>query len=123
VSDPANPGLPVPDPPGSLSAELRPLYVEAAAVADASPASACALLRLLLRSLVQGAGMRGRHLADDIGRLVDAGAPVGLLRALDSIGMTDDEARRPAELNLANGHRDAQNLFVLVNLFVDQVPS
>jgi len=114
-------GLPVPDPPPSLSPELRPLYEEAARIADPSPASACALLRLLLRSLLQQAGMRGRHLADDVGRLVDGGAPVGLLRALDAIGMTDDEARRPAELNLANGHREAQNLFVFVNLFCEQV--
>ncbi len=113
-------GLPVPDPPPGLSAELTPLYEEAAAVADASPASACALLRLLIRALLRQAGLRGRHLVDDVGRFVDGGARVSLLRALDAIGMTDDEARRPGELQLTNGHREAQNLFMFVNLFVEQ---
>ena len=66
-------------------------------------------------------GLRGRHLVRDIGTLVERGAPVGLLRALDVIAMSDDEAKRPAELSLVNGHSDAQNLFMFVNLFVDQV--
>ena len=53
--------------------------------------------------------------------LVDRGAPVGLLRALDVIAMSEDEAKRPGELSLANGHSDAQNLFMFVNLFAEQV--
>ena len=100
---------------------LRPLYEEAAATADASPASACALLRLLLQALLKEAGRTGRHLANDVATLVDEGAPVNLLRALDTIGLEENESRRPGELNLANGHSDAQSLFMFVNLFSDQV--
>lgn len=109
------------DAPAGLDRKLVPLYEEAAAVADVSPASACALARLLLRSLIQSQGLRGRHLVRDIGELVSAGAPVGLLRALDVMKLSDTEARRPGELNLANGHGDAQNLLMFIHLFTQHV--
>ena len=107
-------------PPG-LDRKLVPLYDEAAAVADVSPASACALARLLLRSLIQSQGLRGRHLVRDISELVSAGAPVGLLRALDVMKLSETEARRPGEINLANGHGDAQNLMMFIHLFTEHV--
>lgn len=107
-------------PPG-LDRKLVPLYDEAAAVADVSPASACALARLLLRSLIQSQGLRGRHLVRDISELVSAGAPVGLLRALDVMKLSETEARRPGEINLANGHGDAQNLLMFIHLFSEHV--
>ena len=108
-------------PPPGLDRKLVPLYTEAAAVTEVSPASACALARLLLRSLIQAQGLRGRHLVRDIGDLVSAGAPVGLLRALDVMKLSDVEARRPGELNLANGHGDAQNLLMFIHLFTQHV--
>ena len=111
----------MPPAPESTPRNLVPLYDEAVAVVDLSPASACALLRLIIRNLVQAQGLRGRHLVRDIGTLVERGAPVGLLRALDVIAMSEDEAKKPAELSLANGHSDAQNLVMFVNLFVEQV--
>lgn len=109
------------DAPPGLDRKLVPLYAEAAAVAETSPASACALARLLLRSLIQSQGLRGRHLVRDISELVSAGAPVGLLRALDVMKLSDTEARRPGELNLANGHGDAQNLLMFIHLFTQHV--
>lgn len=109
----------VPDPPSALAKGLQPIYREAAAIADESPASACALLRLLIQTVVKNQGLRGRHIVRDVGTLVEGGAPVSLLRALDVINMSDDEAKRPAEINLANGHSEAQNLFMFVNLLVD----
>ncbi|WP_419841803.1 hypothetical protein [Candidatus Poriferisodalis sp.] len=110
-------------PPPGLDRKLVPLYSEAAAVAEISPASACALARLLLRSLIRAQGLRGRHLVRDISELVSSGAPVGLLRALDVLKLSDTEARRPGELNLANGHGDARNLLMFVHLFTQHVPS
>ncbi len=107
--------------PLGLDRKLVPLYTEAAAVAEISPASACALARLLLRSLIRAQGLRGRHLVRDISELVSAGAPVGLLRALDVIKLSDVEARRPGELNLTNGHGDAQNLLMFIHLFTQHV--
>lgn len=107
--------------PAGLDRKLVPLYDEAAAVADVSPASACALARLLLRSLIQSQGLRGRHLVRDISELVSAGAPVGLLRALDVMKLSETEARRPGEINLANGHGDAQNLMMFIHLFTEHV--
>ena len=109
------------DAPPELDRKLVPLYDEAAAVAEISPASACALARLLLRSLIRAQGLRGRHLVRDISELVSAGAPVGLLRALDVMKLSDTEARRPGELNLANGHGDAQNLLMFIHLFTQHV--
>ena len=110
----------IPDPPESLPDSLVPLYSEARAVVEASPASACALLRLLLSALLIRAGRPGRHLNRDVNAVVAHGAPVGLLRALDAIGITEEEARNPGTINLVNGYADAQNLFMFINLFVDQ---
>ncbi len=110
----------IPDPPEGLPDTLVPLYEEARAVVEASPASACALLRLLLSALLIRQGRTGRHLNRDVNAVVAHGAPVGLLRALDAIGITEEEARNPGTINLVNGYADAQNLFMFVNLFVDQ---
>ena len=110
-----------PPAPERMPSNLVPLYDEAVAISDLSPASTCALMRIVIRSLLQGQGLRGRHLVRDIGTLVERGAHVGLLRALDVIAMSDEEASKPGELSLANGHSDAQNLVMFVNLFVEQV--
>ncbi|HCB34762.1 MAG TPA: hypothetical protein DEP66_00190 [Acidimicrobiaceae bacterium] len=110
-----------PSAPAGLARRLAPLYNEATDVADRSPASACALLRLLLRTLIRESGQRGRHLVRDTESLVSAGAPVGLMRALDVLALSDNEARRPGELNLANGHREVQNLVMFIHLFVEHV--
>jgi len=109
-----------PPPPVRLSPGLVPLYEEAQAVSDRSPASACALLRLLLRAVLRERHRTGRHLRNDVQTLVDEGAPVSLLRALDVIGMTEEQARHPGEIVLTDGHGEAQNLFMFVNLLVDQ---
>jgi hypothetical protein len=114
--------LVVPPPPVRLAPSLVPLYEEARAVADASPASASALLRLLLRAVLQEQGRTGRSITRDVAALVEAGAPVSLLRALDVIGMTEEQARHPGEIVLTDGHAEAQNLFMFVNLLVDQTP-
>ena len=106
----------VPEPPAELPSSLRPLYVEAAAVSDASPASACALLRLLTKAMLRNDGLTGRDLQRDVAVLVERGASMSLLRALDAMGLSEQHSRHPAEIDLAQGHSDAQSLFVFVNL-------
>ena len=108
--------------PEGLPPKLIPLYEEAMMIVEASPASSCALLRMLLQMLIQERGLRGRDLHKDINTLVDRGAPVGLLRALDAIGLAEEESRQPGQLNLVNGHKDAQNMVMFLNLFVNQMP-
>ena len=108
-------------PPVELSRNLVPLYTEAVAIAELSPASACALLRLLLRTLIAATGLRPRHLVRDIEKLVSEGAPMGLMRTLDVLKLSDNEARRPGEINLTNGHREAQNLMLVIHLFAKHV--
>lgn len=107
--------------PDGLSPKLEPLFREATDIADRSPAASCAMLRMLLRMLIRHAGGRGRHLKNDLTELVDKGAPVGLLRAMDVAAISEAEARQPAEINLANGHSDVRNLMVLVHVFVNHV--
>lgn len=113
-------GLVLPPPPVGLPPGLKPLYQEAQAVADPSPASACAILRLLVRAILQDRGRTGRHIGRDVGVLVEGGAPVSLLRALDVIGLSEEQSKRPGELVLSDGHAEVQNLFMFVNLLVDQ---
>lgn len=108
--------------PEGLSPKLIPLYGEAMKIVEASPASACALLRMLLQMLIQERGLRGRDLHKDINTLVDRGAPVGLLRALDAIELAGSESRQPNQINLVNGHKDAQNMVMFLHLFVNQMP-
>ena len=108
--------------PKGLPPKLIPLYEEAMMIVEASPASACALLRMLLQMLIQERGMRGRDLHKDINTLVDRGAPVGLLRALDAIELAGSESRQPSQINLVNGHKDAQNMVMFLHLFVNQMP-
>lgn len=112
-------GLTVPDPPASLAAGLAPLYDEARAVADLSPASAAALLRLVVRAMLVLKGRPGRDLRRDLDAV--AGTAPSVLRALDAIGLDDDHARQPGSIDLTQGHADAQNLFMFVHLLADHV--
>ncbi|MEM9033270.1 MAG: hypothetical protein AAGD18_01660 [Actinomycetota bacterium] len=112
-------GLTVPDPPGALAPGLAPLYDEARAVADASPASAAALLRLVIRAVLVGHGRPGRDLRKDLDAV--AGTVPSILRALDVIGLAEGHARRPGEIDLTQGHADAQNLFMFVHLLTEQL--
>ncbi len=100
---------------------LLPLYDEAVAIADTSPASACALLRMLVQALVKKAGGRGRNLTKDLNDMAGSGLDVGVLRALDTAQLTDSHARRPGELDLTNGHSDVQNLSVLVHVLARSI--
>ncbi len=106
--------------PAGLPHNLVPLYAEAQGVMEVSPASACALLRIVIRSVIQERGLRGRHIARDVATLVDQGAPVGLLRALDVVSMSEESSKNPAELQLIDGHSDAQNLTMFLHLLADQ---
>lgn len=112
-------GLVAPDPPPTLSPGLVPLYDEAREVADASPASAAALLRLVVRAVLVERGRPGRDLRRDLDAV--AGSTPSILRALDVIGLGEGHARRPGEIDLTQGHADAQNLFMFVNLLADQL--
>ncbi|MCS5673486.1 MAG: hypothetical protein VX983_05440 [Actinomycetota bacterium] len=99
---------------------LVPLYIEAQDIVERSPASACAILRILIEAVIRDRGLRGRHIVRDVGTLVDQGAPVGLLRALDVVAMSEEAAETPAELRLTDGHSDAQNLVMFLHLLADQ---
>ncbi len=105
--------------PPSLPSALAPLFDEATDIADRSPASACALMRLLLRAMVMSRGRPGRDLGRDIEEAV-LGAPA-VLRAMDAIALGPDHSRRPGELDLTQGHHDVQNLAVLVHLLAEHL--
>ena len=109
-------GLTIPDPPPTLAPGLVPLYDEGRAIADASPASACALVRLLVRAILVERGRPGRDLRRDLDAAV--GTVPSVLRALDVIGLSEQHGRRPGEIDLMQGHADAQNLFMFVHLLV-----
>ena len=73
-----------------------------------------------MEAVIRDSGLRGRHIVRDVGTLVDQGAPVGLLRALDVVAMSEEAAETPAELGLTDGHSDAQNLVMFLHLLADQ---
>ena len=76
----------------ALPSGLLPLYEEAVDIADRSPASAAALLRMLVRALVRQAGGTGRNLSKDIDQLVANGVslmPEGLEKELSRQDLAD----------------------------------
>ena len=78
------------------------------------------ILRILIQSVIKERGLRGRNITQDIPLLVENGAPVGLLRALDVVGMSEEAAKNPSEMQLTDGHSDAQNLTMFLHLLSDQ---
>ena len=110
---------PHPDTPPEILAD----YLEARDVADRSPRSACALLRLVLQKLCVHLGESGRNINDDIGALVAKGLPVQVQQALDSLRVFGNNAVHPGEIKLDDDTDTAIQLFGWMNFIVEQLIS
>lgn len=102
-----------------LSLDIRRDYEEAAAIVDASPRGAAALLRLAIQKVCVELGGAGRNLNEDIASLVSKGLDPRVQQALDVVRVVGNNAVHPGEIDLRDDRSTAERLFQLVNLIAD----
>jgi hypothetical protein len=96
-------------------------YREAQRVADTSPRSAAALLRLAVQKLCKHLGEKGKNIDDDIAALVKKGLPVEIQKALDIVRVVGNNAVHPGKLDLNDTPEICMSLFQLLNLIVERM--
>ena len=108
-------------PPASsdLPDSVQAIYKEAASIANQSPRSACALLRLAIEMLLKDLGEAGT-INDSIKNLVKKGLDESIQQALDIVRVTGNNAVHPGEIDF-NDSTDVQTLFGLINFIADDL--
>ena len=101
--------------------DVRIDFDEARDVAERSPRSAAALLRLCIQKLCIVLGESGKHLDKDIASLVGNGLPVQIQQAFDAIRIVGNSQIHPDNqgVDLRSDPSAVSLLFRLVNLIVE----
>lgn len=108
---------PNPDLPPAIVAD----YEEAAEIAQRSPRSAAALLRLCVQKLCIEFGEPGKNINDDIGNLVKKGVVRPMIqKAMDTVRIAGNESVHPGELNVGDDPDLVRALFEFVNLIAEE---
>ncbi|HHE33259.1 MAG TPA: DUF4145 domain-containing protein [Chlorobaculum parvum] len=108
--------LPHPDMPEVVLAD----YQEARDVANSSPRTAAAVLRLAVQKLCVELGESGKNINDDIKSLVKKGLSVEIQQALDIIRVVGNNAVHPGELQPDDVADAAFSLFELTTQIVEE---
>lgn len=110
------------EPSVDMPDDVRALYLEAASVLNLSPRSAAALLRLALQKLLnQVLGDEAKSTIDaNIKLLKEKYASASLIKALDVIRVFGNESVHPGTIILEDSPDDAEYLFVVLNMIVEQ---
>lgn len=103
-----------------LPSPARETYMEAAAVFDASPRAAAALMRLALEELCGTLGESGK-LNDSIKHLVRRGLRTEVQQALDVVRVVGNNAIHPGTIDLTDDRDRAAAMFSLVNAIVEDL--
>jgi hypothetical protein len=111
--------LPNPDLPDDVKVD----YDEARRVANISPRSAAALLRLAVQKLCTHLGQPGKNLNTDIGTLVEQGLPTLVQKSLDAVRVIGNNAVHPGTIDLNDDPAVVAVLFRLVNLIAEKMIS
>lgn len=110
-----------PPPNADLSDEIRADYKEAASVLSDSPRASAALLRLALQKLCKQLGEKGENINDDIKNLVAKGLNPLVLKSLDALRITGNNAVHPGEINLKEEPERVVKLFGLINFIASKM--
>jgi len=106
-----------------LPTDVREDYEEAAQIAQKSPRSAAALLRLAMQKLCVHLGGTGNNLNKDIAELVKNGLPVKVQQMLDTVRVIGNHSVHAGEINLNDNPQTAETLFRLVNKIAKEMIS
>lgn len=113
--------VPVEKPNDDLPDDIKKDYLEAASIFQDSPRGAAALLRLCIQKLCKELGEKGKNLNDDIRKLVEKGLPADIVKAMDLLRVTGDNAVHPGEIDLNDKPEIAFKLFRLVNFIAEKM--
>ena len=111
--------LPPPNP--DLPEDVQGDYREAGAVAQYSPRSAAALLRLAVEKLCQSLVPGRKTLNARIRTLVERGLNTEIQQALDIVRVVGNNAVHPGKMDISDDHQAVATLFRLVNLIGDEM--
>ncbi|MDE0324276.1 MAG: DUF4145 domain-containing protein [Candidatus Poribacteria bacterium] len=100
-----------------LPDDVKQVYDEAASIADQSPRSACALLRLAIEMLMEHLGETG-SINESIGNLVKKGLNPQVQQSLDIVRVTGNNAVHAGKIAF-DDTTDVQALFGLINVIAD----
>lgn len=100
-----------------LPDDVKQVYDEAATIADQSPRSACALLRLAIEMLMGHLGETG-SINESIGNLVKKGLNPQVQQSLDIVRVTGNNAVHAGKIAF-DDTTDVQALFGLINVIAD----
>jgi hypothetical protein len=116
---PATSSAPLPH--SEMPDEVKIDYNEAREIANKSPRSGAALLRLAVQKLANGiAGVNDdANLNDTIKKLVADGLPQTVQQALDIVRVTGNNAVHPGVIDLRDDDKTVSRLFGLVNIITD----
>ena len=116
---PMGSNLPPPNP--ELPDDVQSDYREAGAVAQYSPRSAAALLRLTVEKLCRNLVPKERDLNACIGALVKSGLSTEIQQALDYVRIVGNNAVHPGQMDISDDPETVATLFALVNLIADEM--
>ena len=111
-----------PPPNADMPSEVMHYYREAAAIAQRSPRSAAALLRLAVQVLCIELGEQGKNINDDIASLVKKGLPPLVQKSLDVVRIVGNNAVHPGQID-TDDDVTVGSLFGLLNIIVDYMIS
>ena len=106
-------------PSQDLPEHLKPLYLEARSIANASPRGAAALLRLLIQILMKDLQQSGKNIDQDIATLAKEGKlrPT-TIKMFHTVRIAGNEAVHPGEIDFEDDAEIANALFYLINMIM-----
>jgi hypothetical protein len=106
-----------------MPSPVQQVYLEARAIAHASPRAAAALLRMAVELLLDHLGAEGKVLNDKVAWLVRQGVARNLQQALDAVRISGNKAAHALQIVADEPREVSDLLFRLVNYIVETLVS
>lgn len=108
-----------PSPNPDMPEEIVQDYNEASSILNRSPRAAAAMYRLCLQKLMPYIGGEGKHINEDIKKLIaDGELPHSILKSLDIVRIVGNESAHPGTIDLNDQPQIALQLAKLINFII-----